>query len=258
MTMKVSKRDISILLIALGLIGAFCVYQFYFRGAMDKKKTYEEETKTLQTRLDKLNGVDENKLVAQMAAQSEALRDKAKGYPIKYLYEDLIMYLNDWQELPYDEIYTEIYNFPEYEITETEMQEPLTGILDWDQSKRVPIEATYYVGKATIEANYETNGYKAFKDMLNKIYLDPKPKTIREVSAAFAGETGYVSGYIEVDFFNADYVAQEGEEKNTYEPVKIDDVKKGVENIFGPTYTPTPTPTPTPDPRQQTRRFDEE
>ena len=258
MTMKVSKGDISILLIALGLIGAFCVYQFYFRGAMDKKKTYEEETKTLQERLDKLNGVDENKLVAQMAAQSEALREKAKGYPVKYLYEDLIMYLNDWQDLPYDEFYTEIYNFPQYEITETQMAEPLVGVIDWDPSKRSPIDATYYVGKAKIEANYETNGYKAFKDMLNKIYLDPKPKTIREVSATFDANTGYVSGYVAVDFFNADFVAQEGEGKNSYEPVKIDGVKKGVENIFGPTNTPTPTPTPTPDPRQQQRRNEEE
>ena len=258
MTMKVSKRDISILLIALGLIGAFCVYQFYFRGAMDKKKTYEEETNTLQTRLDKLNGVDENKLVAQMAAHSDALREKAKGYPVKYLYEDLIMYLNDWQELPYDEFYTEIYNFPAYKITETEMQEPINGVIDWDQSKRSPIDATYYVGKATIEANYETNGYKAFKDMVNKIYLDPNPKTIREVSAKFDGTNGYVSGHIEVDFFNADYVAADGEDKNTYNPVKIDGVQKGVESIFGPTFTPTPTPTPTPDPRQLMRRLDED
>lgn len=258
MTMKVSKRDISILLIALGLIGAFCVYQFYFRGALDKKKTYEDETKTLQERLDKLNGVDENKLVAQMAAQSESLREKAKGYPVKYLYEDLIMYLNDWQELPYDEVYTEIYNFPEYKITETEMKEPITGTLDWDPSRRAPIDATYYVGKATIEANYETNGYKAFKDMVNKIYLDPNPKTIREVSASFDAANGYVAGHIEVDFFNADYIAQEGEEKNSYSPVKIDGVKKGVENIFGPTNTPTPTPSPTPDPRQQQRRYEDE
>ena len=39
--MKVSKRDISILLIALGLIGAFAVFQFYFRGALEKKNNFE-------------------------------------------------------------------------------------------------------------------------------------------------------------------------------------------------------------------------
>lgn len=37
MTMKVSKRDISILCVVIGLLAAFCVYQFYFRKAMDKK-----------------------------------------------------------------------------------------------------------------------------------------------------------------------------------------------------------------------------
>ena len=43
MTMKVSKRDITILLIALGAILAFCVFQFYFRKAMDEKKSQLEE-----------------------------------------------------------------------------------------------------------------------------------------------------------------------------------------------------------------------
>ena len=43
-----------------------------------------------------------------------------------------------------------------------------------------------------------------------------------------------------------------------FRSIKIDGVKKGVENIFGPTNTPTPTPTPTPDPRQQQRRNEEE
>lgn len=256
MTMKVSKRDLSILLIALGLIGAFCVYQFYFRGTVEKKKSYEDETKELQSRLDKLNGVDENKLVAEMAAHSEELRTKAAGYPAMYLYEDLIMYLNDWQELPYDEIYTEMYNFPVYEITETEMAEPLTGVIDWDPSKRTPIDALYLVGKASIEANYETNNYKAFKDMVNKIYLDPKPKTIRKLTANFLPENGIVAGYILVDFYNANSM-NGTETTNTYDPVKIEGVKKGVENIFGPTYTPTPTVTPTPDPRAMRRGEDE-
>ena len=252
MNMKVSKRDISILLIALGLIGAFCVYQFYFRGALSKKKGYEDETKELQQRLNKLNGIDQSTLIADMAAHAQELQEKAAEFPVAYLYEDLIMYLNDWQELPYDEIYTEIYNFPQYRITETTMEEPISGVIDWHESKREPLSATYLVGKATIEADYETNGYKAFKDMINKIYLDKRKnlaKTIDEVSASFDPETGYVSGYVKIDFYNAKEVT--AEKPKEYQAVTIDNVPTGVKNIFGPTYTPTPTPTPTPDPRQQ-------
>ena len=249
MNMKVSKRDLSILLIVLGLIGAFCVYQFYFRGAMNNKKTYEDESKGLQARLDKLNNVDESAFIADMAKHSEELKEKAAEYPANYLYEDLIMYLNNWQELPYDEIYGEIYNFPAYRIEETLMQDVIGGVIDWDQTNRVPIEASCLVGKASIEANYETNGYKAFKDMVNKIYLDPNPKTIRKVTAKMRKDNGFVVGSIIVDLFNANTL----DGTNVYEPVKITDVETGVKNIFGPTNTPTPTVTPTPDPRKTTR-----
>ncbi|MBO7632555.1 MAG: hypothetical protein J6S78_09545, partial [Lachnospiraceae bacterium] len=60
--MKVSKRDISILLIALGIIGAFCVFQFYFRDALKKKQNYEEDTKNLEKRLAEYENVNESEV----------------------------------------------------------------------------------------------------------------------------------------------------------------------------------------------------
>ena len=249
MKMKVSKRDLSILLIVLGLIAAFCVYQFYFRGAMNDKKAYEDESKELQARLNKLNNVDESAFIADMAKRSEELKEKAAKYPANYLYEDLIMYLNNWQELPYDEIYGEIYNFPAYKIEETQMQDVIGGVIDWDQTNRAPIQASCLVGQASIEANYETNGYKAFKDMINKIYLDPLPKTIRKVTATMRKDNGFVVGSLIVDLYNANTL----DGTNVYTPVEITGVDKGVENVFGPTYTPTPTPTPTINPRMTVR-----
>ena len=237
--MKVSKRDISILLIVLGLIGAFAVFQFYFRNALKEKKKYEDETKTLQARLDKYYGVDENAVIAEMAKNREDLETKAAKYPAAYLYEDIIMYLYEWQNLPYEEIY----NFPEYSIEETAVTDTYGGVLDWDQAKREPIEVNYMFSKATLEANYGTNSYKAFKDMINKIYLDPEPKTISNLTATFDKSNGFLEGTISIDFLNV----QNG--SNGYNPVVIKDVKTGVPNMFGPTNTPTPSPTPTEDPR---------
>jgi hypothetical protein len=241
--MKVSKRDISILLIVLGLLGAFSVFQFYFRGALKDKEKYEKESTELQTRLDKYLGVDENAVIAEMAKNREELETKASVYPAAYLYEDIIMYMNEWQSLPYDKIYTEIYNFPEYTIEETDVTEAYGGVLDWDQAKREPIEVNYTFSKATLEANYGTNSYKGFKDMINKIYLDPKPKTVSSLTALFDASNGFIEGAIGIDFLNVQNGA------NTYDPVKIKDVKTGIPNMFGPTYTPTPTPTPTEDPK---------
>ena len=237
--MKVSKRDISILLIALGLIGAFAVFQFYFRGALEEKKKYEDESKTLQARLDKYLDVDENAVIAEMAKNREELETEASVYPAAYLYEDIIMYMYEWQELPYEEIY----NFPKYTIEETAETENFGGVLDWNEKEHLPVEVSYSFKKATLAADYELNSYKGFKDMINKIYLDPKPKTVRSLTAIFDPANGFINGEIVVDFLNV----QNG--NNKYNPVTIKDVKTGIPNMFGPTYTPTPTPTPTEDPR---------
>ena len=202
---------------------------------MDKKKTYEDESKTLQSRLDKYLGVDENVVIAEMASKAEALKEMAARYPALYCYEDIIMYLDKWQSLPYEEMY----NFPKYTIEETTITDMYNGVIDWDQTNRTPIEASYIFSKATLVAEYGTNTYKGFKDMINKIYLDDAPKTISKVTALFNATNGFISGDVSVDFYNV----QNGE--NKYTPVEIKDVDTGVANIFGPTYTPTPTPTPT-------------
>ena len=112
--MKVSKRDISILLIALGLIGAFAVFQFYFRGALEKKNNFETENKSLEQRLRDLQGVDPDQKIGDMASRKKEVEEAIKEYKSYYLYEDLIMYMYNMQELPYNEVYTEMYNFPIY------------------------------------------------------------------------------------------------------------------------------------------------
>ena len=186
--MKVSKRDISILLIVLGLIGAFAVFQFYFRNALKEKKNYEDESKTLQARLDTYYNINENKVKAEMKAHVEEIENDAKAYPAYYLYEDIIMFMNDWQTLPYEEIY----NFPEYEVTESEDTSVVQGVIDWNSEKLVPINANYTFSKAQLSAKYGTNSYKAFKDMINKIYLEGSPKTVKAVSAKMDAADGIV------------------------------------------------------------------
>ena len=241
MTMKVSKRDISILLIALGIIGAFCVFQFYFRDALKKKQNYEEDTKNLEKRLAEYENVNESEVTKRMAATAADIEKLAARYPAAYRYEDIIMYLNKWQELPYDKPEDEIYNFPKYSITETEVEEVVSGVVNWNSTDRAAVEGTYMFSKATLAADYGVNSYKAFKEMINTIYRDAKPKTIHHITASMSAETGIIEGSIDIDFYNV----QNG--SNTYKATTITGVELGVEskNIFGPTNTPTPTPTPT-------------
>lgn len=242
--MKVSKRDISILLIALGLIGAFAVFQFYFRGALQKKNDFEKENKNLEVRLRDLQGVDPDQKIGDMATRKQEVDKAIEEYKSYYLYEDLIMYMYDKQELPYNEVYSEMYNFPIYNITETQYEETVAGVGGWEGGDGGhETEVSYAFGKATIDATYNTNNYKAFKDLINKIYTDKEPKAIEKVTGLMEKDTGYVNGSIVIDFYNV-----LGSEVKHTDVVIPTPKETGVPNIFGPTNTPTPSPTPTPNP----------
>lgn len=244
--MKVSKRDISILLIALGLIGAFAVFQFYFRGALEKKNNFETENKSLEQRLRDLQGVDPDQKIGDMASRKKEVEEAIKEYKSYYLYEDLIMYMYNMQELPYNEVYTEMYNFPVYAITETQYEDTVTGVGGWEGGDGGhATEVSYAFGKATIDATYNTNNYKAFKDMINKIYTDKEPKAIQKITGLMERETGYVNGSIVIDFYNV-----LGSQINHTDVVIPAPRETGASNIFGPTYTPTPSPTPSPNPNK--------
>ncbi|MCQ2421988.1 MAG: hypothetical protein MJ064_03210 [Lachnospiraceae bacterium] len=241
MTMKVSKRDISILCVVIGLLAAFCVYQFYFRKAMDKKNDLDSDTKKLEERLAKLEGVDANVLESTMASNLQDINKKTAVYPAQYRIEDLIMYLDDWQNQD-----NAIYIFTDYTVTEmAEYDAAASGVIDWDQTTRQPVNGAFAIGSAQIEAAFGTDLYQGFKDLINTIYLDSAPKTVTNVTALMDRETGIIAGSIKMNFFTM----LNSSSPSFYTPVKIENVPTSVDNIFGPTFTPTPTPTPTVMPR---------
>ena len=240
MTMKISKRDLTLLLIIFGALIAFCTYQFYYRGAVDEKKKYEEENEGFEKRLNALRSIDDQKLIQTMAQNVGNLEKKAEVYPSEYKLEDLIMYLNDWEQLPYDEMYY----FKKYELEETTTPITESGVIDWDSSNNVQKSVTYSFGSATLNAEYEANSYKALKDIINKIYLDTAPKSVSKVTAVMNGATGEVQGKMTLTFYNVAVFGADGMPTKAYAPVKIQDIPTGVENVFGPTFTPTPSPTP--------------
>ncbi len=240
MTMKISKRDLTLLLIIFGALIAFCTYQFYYRGAVDEKKKYEEENEGFEKRLNALRSIDDQKLIQTMAQNVQNLEKKAEVYPSEYKLEDLIMYLNEWEQLPYEEMYY----FKKYELEETLTPIEEAGVIDWDSTNKVQKSVRYAFGSATLSAEYEANSYKALKDIINKIYLDSAPKSIANVTAVMNGATGEIQGKMELTFYNVAAYGADGMPTKAYAPVKIDEMPTGVENVFGPTYTPTPSPTP--------------
>ena len=97
--MKVSKRDISIVMILLGAIALFCVYQFNYRKQIEKAENLEKEIKVKTAENEELLKIDEQKINNDITKWQTDLITMVKKYPSGYRYDDLIMYLYDLEHV---------------------------------------------------------------------------------------------------------------------------------------------------------------
>ena len=93
--MKVSKRDISIVMVLLGVIALFCVYQFYYRDSQKKVEELQKSIDKSTAENKELLKIDETKLESEMTAAEKDLKAMVMGYPMAYRFDDMIMYLYD-------------------------------------------------------------------------------------------------------------------------------------------------------------------
>lgn len=234
--MKISKRDLSIIMILVGLMIAFFSYQFSFRSAMTEKENLESQCDSLQAELDALMdfGMDEQYILTQTGAYEKELSDLVASYPVKYTYEDAIMYLYNFEQSEKLEIL-----FPKYNIVETYIINTHTGEVNG-------VSKTYAYGQSTIEADYTVASCKEMRSFLSSIYVDSYKKNVEKVTMVFEPTTGIISGNITINMFSMlDGVS------NEYEEPEIPAVEMKPPCIFGPTVTPTPIVTPDEEPVEE-------
>ncbi len=230
--MKVSKRDLGIIMILVGLMIAFFSYQFSFRNAMTERENLKSQCDSLQAELDALMdfGMDEQYILTQTGAYEKELNDLVASYPVKYTYEDAIMYLYNFEHSEKMDIL-----FSKYNIVETYIINTHSGEVNG-------VNKTYAYGQSTIEAEYTVASCKEMRTFLNNIYTDSFKKNVEEVSMVFEPTTGIISGNIIINMFSMlDGVS------NEYEEPEIPTVEMKPPCIFGPTVTPTPIVTQAPE-----------
>ncbi len=228
--MKVSKRDLGIILILLGLIVAFLSYQFSFRPALEERDELKTECETLQAELDALTdfGMDEQYILTQTGAYEKELNDLVASYPVKYTYEDAIMYLYNFEN-------GDKYNvlFPKYNITETYVINSHTGDVN-------NVSKTYVYGMSTIDTEYRIGSCKELRSFISNVYGDGYKKNIESISMLFEPTTGIITGNMKINMFSMTDLVN-----NEYEEPEIPAVEMKPPCIFGPTVTPTPYVKPT-------------
>lgn len=228
MTMKISRRDISLIMIVLGLFAAFLVYQFIFRPTMEERDEVMEKRKELEAEYDDLKSVVDNQqtYVTNTTTWETRLNKLVSDFPPYYLYEDGIMYLRQMELNGEYSVY-----FDSYTVTETLLTDTYTGKVNGK-------DKVYAFGNSTISAAFTLGGYDDMKAMISSIYTDANPKSIDSISVNFDQATGLITGSMNLNM----YSLTDG--TNGYTAPEIPALSIGLDCIFGEIIPPEPTPQP--------------
>ena len=232
--MKVSKRDISIVMILLGAIALFCVYQFNYRKQIEKAESLEKEIKVKTEENEKLLKIDEQQINNDITKWQNDLIAMVKKYPSGYRYDDLIMYL-------YDLEHVEDYGvrFNTYEMFPSSR-----GVIDTYSGSFNEKAVMFSDNQAKISVVYANATYEGCKKMLSAVYADRMAKNIQEIELTYDNYTGIVGGRMILRAYGVTDFTTLGQGKDTNYPpaeVYIPEVTQGVDCVFGPTVTPLPT-----------------
>ncbi len=230
--MKVSKRDISIVMVLLGVIALFCVYQFYYRDSQKKVEELQKSIDKSTAENKELLKIDETKLESEMTVVEKDLKAMVLEYPAYYRFDDMIMYL-------YDLEHVKDYGAHFYEYTMV----PSTTIDSYIGSVREK-SVVYGVNDASFTMKFTNETYAGCKEMLKAVYADRYAKNFKNITLEYDNKTGIVNGEILLYAFGVSDYATLGQGSETNYPqaeVVIPQVKMGVECVFGPTVTPIPT-----------------
>lgn len=221
--MKVSKRDLYLLLALAGVIIAFCAWNFGFKKMNAKTESLRNDTATIQAEIDKYSAVKNNIDIYQKGIEdaTNKIASVLRNFPSNILTEDAIMLGREMEKN--DE--------STYVMTTSigNTLNPYTANSQPADASSTPV--TYQLFKKQVSIAYTTS-YEGFKDTLDYIYQHKNRMSLDNFSLAYDTSTGLLSGSIIVDMY---YVT--GTDK-AYDEQNLSGVKIGTDNIFGTVELP--------------------
>ena len=234
--MKVSKRDISIVMVLLGVIALFCVYQFYYRDSQKKVEELQKSINKSTAENNELLKIDETKIENEMKASEESLKKLIKAYPPYYRFDDMIMYLYDLEQV---EAYGA--HFTLYQLSSAFGN--LDNYVDTYIGQLRDKSVAFGCNDSRLNVTFTNETYTGFKGMLKAIYADSYAKNFESIKVRYDNTTGEVRGDMLVHAYGVTDFQTLGQADSNFpgKEVIIPQVKMGVECVFGPTVTPVPT-----------------
>lgn len=226
--MRVTRRDIKVILLLIGILSAFITYQFYLKTKLDDIDKVKDQITTLKAEIDDLRTKkrSENLFREQMGNQEKEVNAKIAEFPESQWYEDGILFLNYLEkrhELNEEEEEIKIY-FHRYQFTEATAVETVMGKLNMAGRKITLLDAT-------TNAHFICD-YDALKEMINQIYSNGDTKRMirtLNIEVKWTGDFPLVGDVT----FSSFAMNDDNNENRKYIPVKV----PGYEKVYDATIT---------------------
>lgn len=221
--MKVSKKELYMLLIFAGIAIAACSFFFGFRKINEKTETLRIETEALESDVKKYNAVKDNIDIYNVGINdsTKKIAEVIAKIPSDVLPEDAFMLARELEK-------NDEYTFVDAVMWEDETTLYTVTSHPVDETK-TPI--VYYLNNNEVSIVH-TSSYQGIKDMIDYIYEHKNRMALESFSVAYDEKTGLLSGSTNVNFYSILGSDKEYKEQN------ISGVQMGTNNIFGTRTVP--------------------
>ncbi len=249
--MKVSKKDVLLLLGLLGILAVVCSYFLVFQPTMEKADAMEQENIELQARINDLSSKMENKesYIAETESMNREMDLVFKEFPIDVREEDSILLAIN-QELISPMLISSISISAcepvvlqgeeedvdhTYEIDEIEEYEAQEGITDDVTASDADVNGngvgTENMPSVLMSRNVTINylvSYEGLKRGIKNISVQDNRMSIDNLTVSYDESTGLLTGTTSVDMY-----CIPGQADKEYVTPNFSSVLLGTDNLFG-------------------------
>ena len=249
--MKVSKRDILLLIGFLGILVGVCSYLFVFQPTMEKADALEQENMQLQSRISDLKSKQANKETyeSETVKMEQEMKEIYQLFPVDVREENAILLAINQElvaplkvesvtidallDVPFLDSVPEEETQISYEIDAVEELEDYEGTQQSEEALTVGGEDgsgglnPYGLKSRKVTITYEIS-YEALKRSVKNICLQTDRMVIDNMTVVYDESTGLLHGTTAVNMYCVPN--QEGKE---YVQPNFSSVLLGTDNIFG-------------------------
>lgn len=249
--MKVSKRDILLLVGLLGILAVVCSYFLVFQPTMEKADALEQENTELQARINDLSSKMENKesYIAKTESMNREMDLVFKEFPVDVKEEDsILLAINQeliapmligsisisacepvvlqGEEEDVDHTY-EIDEIEEYEAQEGISDEVTASDADADGNAIGNENMPSVLMSRNVTINYLVS-YDGLKRGIKNISVQDNRMSIDNLTVSYDETTGLLTGTTSIDMY-----CIPGQEGKEYVAPNFSSVLLGTDNLFG-------------------------